>query len=121
MAVAEMLPTDLNPSAAVAAAQNDQTLAAVAGKKNYVTGFEITGAGATAAGVIAVTLTGIAGGPQQYKVPIPAGATAGITPLIVQFANPLPASAENVAIVLTVPSFGAGNLHAAAALHGFRF
>src|SRR5688572_3064268 len=111
--------TQLAASAAVAASANDQTFPAVAGATNFVTGFQITGGGATAASVIAITLTGIKGGTQQYSMGIPAGATLDGGDLIVTFPTPLAASAPNTAIVLTVPSFGAGNTRASAAMQGF--
>jgi hypothetical protein len=95
-------------------------IAAVSGSTNYTTGFEITGNGATAASSIAVTLTGILGGTATYYIQIPAGAGTAITPFIVRWDRPIPASATNTAITLNVPSFGAGNLQAACTLHGFR-
>jgi hypothetical protein len=42
-----------------------------------------------------------------------------ITPLIVTFPVPLAGSAVNTAIVVTVPSFGAGNGHATVTAWGF--
>jgi hypothetical protein len=95
------------------------TIAAVAAKTGYVTGFSVDGLGATAGSVIEVTLTGLLGGTRRYKLTIPAGATVAITRLVVEFARPIPASAVNTAIVLTVPSFGAGNTSSVAEIHGF--
>ncbi len=113
--------TPLNSSSGnVAAASAVGTLAAAAGRLNFCTGFEITGAGATAASVVVATLAGILGGTQSYIVTVPAGATVGINPLVVEFSKPLPASAVNTAIVLTLPSLGAGNTNAAVCLHGYR-
>lgn len=112
--------TPLSASAANAAAANDCTLAGAAGKTTYITGFAVTGGGATAASLISVTLTGTIGGTLNFKLPIPAGAAVAVTPLIVSFARPLAASAANTAIVLNVPSFGAGNTAAAAAAWGFQ-
>ena len=37
----------------------------------------------------------------------------------VRFPQPLPASAVNTAITVTVPSFGAGNTNAAVVVYGF--
>jgi hypothetical protein len=111
--------TGVTASSTGGAQANNCTLAAVAGKTNYVTGFEVTGAGATAAGVISITLTGIISGTLNYSLAIPAGANAGVPPLVVQFTEPIPASAVNTALTLNVPSFGAGNTNASAALHGF--
>jgi len=110
--------TDVTGSATGAASALAPALPAVSGKTNYVTGFEVTGAGATAASVIAVTLTGTITGTLNYRIAIPAGATVGIVPLIVVFARPIPASAANTAITLNVASFGAGSTDAAATIHG---
>lgn len=94
------------------------TLPAVAGKTNFVTGFEITGAGATAASVVIATLTGLVN-TLHYVVAVPAGVAAPITPLVVEFSPPLPASAVNTAVSINVPAFGAGNTNAAAVIHGY--
>jgi hypothetical protein len=102
-----------------AAAQNDAALPAVAAKTNYLSGFQVTGAGATGASVITVTVVGILGGTLTYFMAIPAGATAAVTPLVVTFNPPIPASAVNTAITVTVPSFGAGNLSASTVAHGY--
>lgn len=119
-AIAPAIGADIGASSTGAAAILTATLAGVAGKLTYITGFQITGAGATAAAIVTVTVTGLLGGTQNYKLVIPAGATLGVTPLLVNFARPLPASALNTAIVVTVPSFGAGNTDAAVAAQGFQ-
>lgn len=103
----------------VAAASAVATMPAVAGKTNYVIGFEITAGGATAAALVLATLTGLLGGTMTYVFAAPAGAAVGATPLIVQFQRPIPASAVNTAITLTLPSLGVGNTNAAVAIHGF--
>lgn len=104
----------------VAAATATATLAAAATKTTYITGFEITGGGATAASVVTATVTGLLGGAQSYSIAVPAGAALGITPLIVNFPTPFPASAVNTAIVVSVPSLGAGNTNAVANARGFQ-
>ena len=110
--------TSVDASATAAAAAMAPSLPAVAGATNAVTGFEVTGTGATAGSTIQVTLTGVPGGPLTYDLTIPAGAGVAITPLIVEFMTPIQATGPNVAITLNVPSFGAGNLNAAAVIHG---
>ena len=112
--------TALTASSANAAAANNQTLAGAAGKTTFISGFEITGAGATAGSTIAVTVTGTITGTLNYRLVIPAGAGVAIVALIVMFSVPIPASAVNTAIVVNVPSFGAGNLDAAVVAHGFQ-
>lgn len=104
----------------VAAATATATLAAAAGKTTYISGFELTGAGATAASVVVLTVTGALGGTLSFVVPVPAGVAAGVAPLVVEFNPPLPGSAVNTAIVVSVPSFGAGNTNAAVVAHGYQ-
>lgn len=112
------LGTVVSVGANVAAAANNQTLPAVAAKTNFLAGFCVSGLGATAAGSITITTTGLAGN-LSFVLPIPAGATVGVSPLNVTFNPPLPASAVNTAIVVQVPSFGAGNTTASASAWGF--
>lgn len=91
-----------------------------AGTTNYVTGFTITGAGATAASVVSATLAGVIGGTMTFTVAVPAGVTTAITPLLVDFGTPVPASTTNTAITLTLPALGAGNTNASVTIRGFR-
>lgn len=86
----------------------------------YCSGFEVTGSGATAASVISITVTGVRGGTLTYTVAVPAGVTAGVTPLIVEFDPPIPATDTATDIVLNLPSFGTGNTNAAGVIHGYR-
>jgi hypothetical protein len=103
----------------VAAGTAVASIPAVAGLTSYVTGFAITGAGATGASVVTATLGPLAGGTLSFSVPVPAGAAVGITPLIVNFAKPIPANAVNTAISATLPSLGAGNTNACVSIWGF--
>lgn len=98
---------------------NAATLPAVAAKTNYLTGFEVTAAGATAGAAVTVTVTGVAGGPLSYTFTVPAGAALAAAPLVVAFASPLEGSGVNVAIVVSCPALGAGNTNAAVSAHGF--
>lgn len=104
----------------VANASAVATLAGAAGVTTYITGFVITAAGATAASVVNATVVGLVGGTQTYTFVFPAGATVAATPLVVQFPKPVPASAVNTAIVVTLPAGGAGNTNAAVNATGFR-
>jgi hypothetical protein len=103
----------------VANASAAATIPAVAGKRAYVTGFEITAGGATAAALVDAALSGILGGTATYTFGAPAGAAVQAVPLIVKFQMPIPASAINTAIAITLPALGAGNTKAAVAIHGF--
>lgn len=105
----------------VAAATATATLPAAAGKTTYLTGFEFTGSGATAASVVTLTVTGtISGTTPTFIVSVPAGVTVGVTPLVVEFPSPIPGSAVNQAVAVTIPSLGAGNTNAAVVAHGFQ-
>lgn len=119
-AAASTSDVDVDASSANPAAANNVTLPGAAGATTYITGFEITGDGATAGSIIAITVTGILGGTKTYYLTIPIGAAAAVTPLQIQFSRPIPASALNTAITVNVPSFGLGNTNAAATAHGFQ-
>lgn len=110
--------TELQGTVEVAAAVATVTLAAAAGKTNYLNGFRVDGLGATAASTVSLTVTGLLGGTQKFLVSVPAGATVRITPLDLRLPRPLRASAANVAIVVSMPSFGVGNTQAILAAHG---
>lgn len=96
------------------------TLPAVAGVTNYVTGFMISAGGATAAALVVATLTGLLGGTASIVYGAVLGATLADQPVIVTFPNPIPASAVNTAIVLTLPALGAGNTNAVVELFGYQ-
>ena len=103
----------------VANAAATATLNAVANKTAYLTGFEVTGSGATAALPVSVTITGLLGGTLTYTYVAAAGALAANAPLIVEFNPPLPASAQNTNIVVSCPALGAGNTNNSVNVHGF--
>lgn len=103
----------------VANASGVATIAAVAAKTAYITGFDVTGSGATAASVVSVTVTGLLGGTSTYTLSVVAGATLSNAVLSIRFAPPLPASAANTAIVVTCPALGAGNTNNAVNAYGF--
>jgi len=93
---------------------------AVAGWVNYVAGYRCDGTGATAASVVLVVLGGLIGPAMGIPVAVPAG--VGIQDLSVQgaFDPPIPSLAPNTAIILQMPSLGAGSLHATCSMWGFR-
>lgn len=108
-----------NSSGNVAAGTATATMPAVVNRTNWISGFEFTSAGATAASVVNCTLSGVIGGPMNFVLAVVAGATLGNTPLIAEFTNPIPASGINVAISASCPSLGAGNTNATMNVHGF--
>jgi len=96
------------------------TMPAVAGKTNYLAGILITSAGATAAAVVSVTITGTLGGTITQTYVCNAGATVGNAPLQMNFNPPIPATGPNVAITVTLPALGAGNTNATVTAFGFQ-
>lgn len=95
------------------------TMPAVAAKTNYITGFEVTGLGATAALGVNVTVAGLLGGSLIYNYAAKAGVLLANDPLYVKFPQPIPASAVNTAITVTCPALGAGNTNNSVNVHGF--
>lgn len=104
----------------VANASAAATLAGVASKTTYITGFECTGSGSTAGSVVSVTVTGTVTGTLTYTFAAPTGVLSSGTPLIVSFPAPIPASAANTAIVVTLPALGTGNTNATTVAHGYQ-
>jgi len=86
----------------------------------FCSGFEITGGGATAGGVVNATLSGVLGGPLVYKFPVPTGVTVAAAPLTVEFNPGLPAVSPTTDIVMTLLPLGAGNTGASAVIHGYK-
>jgi len=105
-----------NVANAVAAA----TLAAAASVTTFISGFQVSGAGATAGLPVIVTVTGLLGGTQSFIYVAAAGALLPNQPLNVVFNPPMPASAVNTAIVVSCPALGAGNTHNCTSVQGFR-
>lgn len=110
-------------SATVSAAANNQTLAGVSGKTTYITGFDLSGTGATGASTITVTVTGLTN-TLSFFITIPAGVGTAVFAnqdvLQIRFPMPIPASGLNTAIVVNVPSYGTGNTNAGAAAYGYQ-
>lgn len=107
-------------SGSVANANAVATLAGVSAKTTYITGFEITSSGATVGTVVTITVTGTITGTLTYIYAAPAGVLLMGTPLFVEFSKPIPASAANTAIVVTLPALGTGNTNAAVVAHGYQ-
>lgn len=110
----------LHSSGNVAAGAAVATLPAHTSKVTYISGFTITGAGATAGLPVLVTVAGLAGGTISFVYSAAAGVLVGNNPLVVNFPDPLPGSAVNTAIVVTCPSLGAGNTHNIVTAYGFQ-
>jgi hypothetical protein len=104
----------------VANATASATLAGAAGQLTYISGFEITAGGATAAACVSATVTGTFGGTLTYSFCAPQGVAVAATPLVVPFNPPLPASGLGTGITVSLPALGAGNTNAAVVAHGSR-
>lgn len=105
-------------SGTLANVSGSASLPAVASRRNYIQGFTISGSGATGALVIECLLIGI-GTNLRYEYSVPAGATIGAPLYHITFPIPLPASAVNTAIQITLPAFGAGNTNATVNIYGY--
>lgn len=104
----------------VANASAVATLPGAVGKTTYITDFECTASGATGALVVNLAITGTISGGQTYTFVFPAGVTTAAQPLLVTFPTPIPASATNTAIVVTLPAGGTGNTNAACNAQGYQ-
>lgn len=102
-----------------AAQINNVLLTPATGFFAYISGFEITGGGATAASFILISISGLAT-TLQYQFFVPAGAAVQAPPLIVTFGTPIRANVVGASITVGVPSFGAGNTNASVSAHGFQ-
>jgi hypothetical protein len=83
----------------------------------------VTGGGATAASVVEITVTGLLAGTLKYEMNVAAGVAAAVNAqggLFIRFPTPLPGSALNQAITVTLPSLGSGNTAAAVSAYGFQ-
>lgn len=103
----------------VANANAVATLTSAANRTAYITGFQITSAGATVGLVVNVTVTGVITGTMTFNYVAPAGVLVMGAPLLVAFPKPVPASAANTNIVVTLPALGAGNTNAAVSAQGY--
>lgn len=96
------------------------TMPAVATSTNYITGFDVTGSGATVGLVVVVTVAGLLGGSITFTYSFATGATAANTPLSIRFPSPIPASAINTAITVTCAASGAGGTNNVVNAYGYK-
>jgi hypothetical protein len=104
----------------VAAAPAVATLPGAPGLTTFISGFEITASGATAATCVNATLAGVVSGALIYTYCVPTGVASLASPLVVSFTPPLPAASVNTPISVTLPSLGSGNTNATVVAHGFQ-
>lgn len=96
------------------------TLVSAVGKTTYITGFEVTGTGATAGLAVSVTVVGTITAGLTYTAAAAVGALVANTPLLVQFDPAIPASAANIAIAVSIPALGVGNTNSTVVAHGYQ-
>lgn len=94
------------------------TLATATGKTTYISAFTMSASGATAGLPVTCTLTGVITGTKHYTFTFPAGVLVPATPLHVDFAPPLQASATNTTIVASCPAGGSGATNATMTAEG---
>lgn len=104
----------------VANATATATLAGASGKTTYITGFQVSGAGATLGLPVIVTVVGLISGTNSYIYSAVAGVLLENTPLFIQFDPPVPASATNTSIVVSCPALGAGNTNNVVNAQGYQ-
>lgn len=106
-------------SGVVANAAAVATMIQMAGLTNFITGFTVSGQAPTGAATVTVTVTGPVN-VLNYVLDLPAAASGKFSPVTVEFGQPIPASAQNVAIVVSCPAFGAGSTAQCVNFTGFR-
>lgn len=111
----QLTATSGNVANAIASA----VLANAGGVTTYITGFTVSGAGATAGSAVTVTVTD-GTWTKHYTFTFPTGAAVGAQPLNVQFASPVAASAANTAITVSCPASGAGGTNLTVTAEGFQ-
>ncbi len=95
-------------------------LAAASGKTTYISGFEVSGSGATGALVVTVSVNNTVSGNMLYTYVFVAGVTTANTPLIVEFSRAIPANAPNTEITVNCPASGAGGTNNVVSAHGYQ-
>src|SRR5262245_37147732 len=112
------------PSAVVGNTQIQLTMPVVSGWWNVITGLTCGNNGATSAGAVVATITGVLGGTESFIIGVPASATTGQGQVDVSAgafsSRGIPATAKDTAIVFTLPALGAGNTSAACTIYGYR-
>ena len=102
---------------AAAAASCTATLAGTTGKTTYITGFQVTSLAPAATVGGLVTVTGLVGAATLNFEYVESATFGG--ELNVQFANPIPANAQNTNIVVTLAAITSGAASAVSA-QGFQ-
>lgn len=108
----------LGTSGSVANAAAAASLAADANAYNWLSGFDVTGGGATAAVLVVITVTGLLGGTITFVMAAVAGVTLPVR-FEKSFMKALRSSAKNTAIQVSAAAFGAGNTAVVTNVYGY--
>lgn len=95
------------------------TLAAASGKTTYIAGFDMTASGSTAPDTRTLVIAGV-GTTLNYIFGFTTGNPAISTPMSMRFPRPIPASATNTAITVTMPLMPVGVDNAALTVYGYQ-
>ena len=118
-----LLPSEavqlIKSSGNVANATAAATLAAAALATTWITGFDMTALGSTAGSAQNATVS-LGATTLSYAFSFPLGATVQAASLSIRFNPPLPASAPDLPITVTLPAGGSGNAHAAVNAYGYQ-
>jgi len=95
------------------------TLPGAAGVTTYISGFDVSGSGATVGLPVAVTASNLQSA-LSWIYCATAGAVLANSPLSIRFSPPLPATAVNTAIAVSCPALGLGNLNNIVNAYGYQ-
>lgn len=104
----------------VANATASATLPGASSVTTYITGFQVTGSGATVGLPVIVTVTNLVSGTNSYIYSAVAGVLLENQALIVKFDPPVPANAANTSIVVSCPALGTGNTNNVVNAQGYQ-
>jgi hypothetical protein len=93
--------------------------ASATGQTTYISGFDVTGSGATVGLPVTVTASNLPSA-MSWIYCATAGALLANTPLSIRFIDPLPANAVNTAIAISCPALGLGNLNNVVNAYGYQ-
>lgn len=99
------------------------TLPAVIGKQTFLCGFSIQSNNPTAGIVVNPTVTGLTGGTMTfvYSALAAVATVQSPAPLNITFTPCIQSSAQNTAVVVTLPALGAGTTSAAVNVWGYAY
>jgi hypothetical protein len=103
----------------VAATTATATLPATQNRTTFLCGFSVTGTGATATSVVAITV-GNVNATTTFDLVVPAGATVTLPITQYQFSPCIPSSQINQSVTVSVPSLGSGNAHSQVTAWGYQ-